>query len=262
MNNLKVFSFDDNEVRTLIIDNDPYFVGRDIAKVLGYSNLQKAVRDHVDLEDRGLNEMDTPSGTQKMTVINESGMYSLVLSSKLPSAKKFKHWVTSEVLPSLRSKGAYITQESAVNLMQNPRKLAEILNEFADTQDKLKSVQQENQSMKPKALFADTVSASKSTILVGDLAKMLRQKGIDIGQNRLFAWLRDKGYLISRMGSNKNVPTQRSIEAGLFEIKESVHTDGNGNNVISKTPKVTGKGQLYFIDKIIKENSLEVANVD
>lgn len=249
MKDLQIFSFNGLDVRTVLIDGEPYFVGKDIAEILGYAKSRNAIKNHVDDEDK----KDAPiqgdlGGTQTMTVINESGLYSLILSSKLPTAKKFKHWVTSEVLPAIRKHGAYMTDEKAFDVVNNKSGLADLLQQAAD-QLKQKDIQ--IAEMKPKALFADSVATSNSTILVGELAKILRGNGIEIGQNRLFDWLRKNGYLISKKGSSYNLPTQKSMNLGLFKIKETTINHSNGSVSISKTAKVTGKGQQYFINKFL-----------
>ena len=186
-----------------------------------------------------------------MTVINESGLYSLVLSSKLPTAKKFKRWITSEVLPSIRKNGMYATEE----LLNNPDLLIAVVTKLKEERELRQTLEEEKKINAPKIIFADAVSSSKTSILVGDLAKILKQNNVDFGQKRLFAWLRENGYLIKRKGSDWNMPTQRSMEQGLFEIKESTHLNGDGVNVTTKTTKVTGKGQQYFINKLLKEKS-------
>ena len=249
MQDVQLFTFENQKVRTLTIDDEPYFVAKDVATILGYnSNPAKAIRDHVDDEDKGVNETFTPGGKQKITIINESGLYSLILSSKLPNAKKFKRWVTSEVLPTIRKNGAYLTDQKAIDITTNKEGLASLLKQAADQLEQ-KDIQ--IKKMQPKALFADTVSASDDTILIGELAKIIKGKGIQIGQNRLFQWLRENGYLISRRGSDRNMPTQRSMELGLFQIKETVINHSDGKPSIKKTPKVTGIGQQYFIDKFM-----------
>lgn len=236
--NLQTFNFENQQVRTIEIENEPYFVGKDVATILGYSNPQKAVRDHVDEEDKTLNETFTVNGTQPV-LINESGLYSLILSSKLPNAKKFKHWVTREVLPTIRKHGAYLTDQKAYDITHNPNSLADLLLQAGE---QLKQKELIIQEMKPKALFADAVTASHTSILVGDLAKILKQNGVDIGAKRLFAWLRDRGYLIKRKGAEWNSPTQKSMDLGLFETKETVIQRPDGGVDVKKTPKVTGKG--------------------
>lgn len=254
MNNLQLFNFEGNEVRTLKINDEPYFVGNDVAKILGYSNYRKAVFEHVDDEDKLRTQIRYAGQNREVTVINESGLYSLILSSKMPNAKRFKRWVTSEVLPAIRKHGAYMTDEKAFDVVNNKDGLASLLQQAAD-QLRAKDIQIEK--MKPKALFADSVATSKTTILVGELAKILRGNGINIGANRLFEWLREHGYLIQRKGSDWNMPTQRAMNQGLFEIKETTINHSNGSISISKTPKVTGKGQQYFVNLFLKSMKTE-----
>lgn len=253
MNELKNFSFEGRQIRALTIEGEPYFVGKDVAEVLGYSNSRKAIADHVDSEDKGVTKCYTLGGTQQTTIINESGLYSLILSSKLPKAKEFKHWVTSEVLPTIRKHGAYMTDAKAAAIVTDKGSLADLLQQAAE-QLKRKDIQIEQ--MKPKALFADAVSTSDTPILVGELAKILHQNGVSMGQNRMFRWLRDNGYLISKKGTSYNMPTQRAMELGLFKIKENAITHSDGHVTITKTPKVTGKGQVYFVNKFVGEEGL------
>lgn len=244
MNEVQLFNFENHEVRSLLINSEPWFVGKDVAEALGYSKARNAIATHIDSEDK----KDAPiqgtlGGVQEMTVINESGLYSLVLSSKLPSAKKFKRWVTSEVLPALRKTGQYQVKElSGSELMAKA---------LIEAQNVLAAKDKQIEQMKPKALFADAVATSHTSILVGELAKILKQNGIEMGQKRLFAWLREKGYLIKRQGTDYNMPTQKSMDLGLFEIKEGSYVNGSGVNITTKTPKVTGKGQQYFINKFL-----------
>lgn len=250
MNELQIFkNVEFGEIRMVTINNEPYFVGKDVAEILGYMNPSKALLDHVDNDDKVNNESLSSLGQRGGWLINESGLYSLILSSKLPTAKKFKHWVTSEVLPSIRKYGAYMTDQKAYDITHNKDALADLLLQAGN---QLKEKDLVIQEMKPKALFADAVSSSKTSILVGDLAKLLKQNGVNIGANRLFEWLRENGYLIKRKGTDWNMPTQRSMEQGLFEIKEHTYLNGNGCNVTTRTPKVTGKGQVYFVNKLIE----------
>ena len=245
MNEVQLFNFENHEVRSLLLNNEPWFVGKDVAEILSYSNTRKALTDHVDTEDKmdGVTIRDSIGRNQKPVLINESGLYSLVLSSKLPSAKKFKRWVTSEVLPALRKTGQYQVKElSGSELMAKA---------LIEAQNVLAAKDKQIEEMKPKALFADAVATSHTSILVGELAKILKQNGIDMGQKRLFAWLREKGYLIKRQGTDYNMPTQKAMELGLFEIKEGSYVNGSGVNITTKTPKVTGKGQQYFINKFL-----------
>ena len=249
MNGLQNFNFNGAQVRALTIENEPYFVGKDVAEILGYKNSRKALKDHVDDEDKGVTKCNTLGGKQNLTVINESGLYSLIISSKLPSAKQFKRWVTSEVLPAIRRHGAYMTDQKAEAIVTDKNALADLLQQASD-QLKAKDIQIEE--MKPKALFADAVSASRQTVLIGELAKIMKGNGIEIGQNRLFAWMRKHGYLISRKGTDYNMPTQKAMNLGLFKIKETTITHSDGHISVNKTPKVTGKGQQYFVNKFLK----------
>ena len=242
MNELQLFNNPEfGAIRAIEVNGEPWFVGRDVAQALGYKEPTKAAREKVDPEDRGVSKIDTPSGEQEMTIINESGLYSLVLSSKLPGAKKFKRWVTSEVLPTIRKTGGY----------QLPKDYPSALRALADTTEKLLAVETENEANRPKVLFADAVSTAKTSILVGELAKLLKQNGVDIGQNRLFGWLRENGFLIRRNGTDFNMPTQKSMDLGLFEIKETVVSHADGHTSVNKTPKVTGKGQQYFVQRFL-----------
>lgn len=249
MNNLKLFNFNNNQVRTVLIKNEPYFVGKDVAQILGYQNGSRDINRHVDREDRQNYQNGTFESNRGLTVINESGLYSLILSSKLPQAKEFKRWVTSEVLPAIRQNGAYLTDQKAFEITHNPNSLADLLLQAGE---QLKQKDLQITEMKPKALFADAVAVSHSSILIGELAKIMKQNGIDIGQNRLFEWLRVNHYLISGNRSDKNMPTQKSLDLQLFKIKETVINHSDGHTTINKTPKVTGKGQQYFITKFLE----------
>ena len=248
MNNIQLFNSPEfGQIRTITENDGIYFVGKDVAEILGYANPRKALIDHVDLEDKGVTKCDTPGGVQDLTTINESGLYSLVLSSKLPSAKRFKRWVTSEVLPALRRQGGYML----ANANETPEQIMARALKIADEALKRKDALIEE--MKPKALFADAVGASDNTCLVGELAKMLRQNGVDIGANRLFKRLRNEGFL-GKYGSNYNVPTQRSMELGLFRIKEATIRHPDGHVTLRRTPKCTGKGQCYFMKRYASQS--------
>lgn len=244
MNELQLFNFENHEVRSLLINSEPWFIGKDVAETLGYTDTNQAIRKHVDDEDKLSRRFDGSGQGREMVIINESGLYCLVLSSKLPSAKKFKRWVTSEVLPALRKTGQYQVKElSGQELMAKA---------LIEAQSFLAAKDKQIQEMKPKVVFADAVATSHTSILVGELAKILKQNGIDMGQKRLFAWLREKGYLIKRQGTDYNMPTQKAMDLGLFEIKEGSYVNGSGVNITTKTPKVTGKGQQYFINKFLQ----------
>ena len=251
MNEIKAFnSLEFGQIRTTSIDGEPWFVGKDIAAALGYKNISDALIKHVDMEDKGVAKCDTLGGNQEMTVINESGMYSLVLSSRLDSAKKFKRWVTNDILPSIRKHGMYATDE----LINNPDLLIQVATQLKDERSKRQELELREQTNRPKVLFAESVGASKCSILIGDLAKLIKQNGYNIGQNRLFEWMRNNGYLISRRGESYNMPTQQSMNLGLFEIKESSVVNPDGSVRLTRTTKVTGKGQVYFINKFIERN--------
>lgn len=248
MNELQIFQHPElGNIRAVEIDGEPWLAGRDVADALGYMNASKALSDHVDAEDKLNNESLSSLGQRGGWLINESGLYSLVLSSKLPTARRFKRWVTSEVLPSLRRHGLYAADE----LLDNPDLMIRAMESLKAERAKTKALTEKVQADAPKVLFADSVSASKTSILVFDLAKILRQNGVQIGGNKLFDWMRENGYLIRRKGTDWNMPTQRSMELGLFEIKESTVSHADGHVTINKTPKVTGKGQQYFIAKFL-----------
>ncbi|WP_419544576.1 phage antirepressor [Negativibacillus massiliensis] len=254
MTDLQIFNSPEfGAIRTIEKDGEPWFVGKDVATALGYKEATKAAREKVDDEDKGVSKIDTPSGIQEMTIINESGLYSLVLSSKLPTAKKFKRWVTNEVIPSIRKHGAYMTPETLEKVLLSPDTLMQLAQNLKDEQEKRKELETKIEQDKPKVLFADAVATAQTSILIGELAKLLKQNGVDMGQNRLFEWMRQNGYLIRRQGSDYNMPTQRAMEQGLFEIKETTVVHADGHTHINKTPKVTGKGQAYFVTLFLKE---------
>ncbi|MCT3214498.1 phage repressor protein/antirepressor Ant [Lactiplantibacillus plantarum] len=256
MNELRNFDFEGKKVRTVMINNEPYFAGKDVATTLGYSEPSKAVRDHVNSEDKGRAKMDTPGGKQNIVLINESGIYDLIFDASRQGknqlvrmrAKRFRHWVTSEVLPSIRKHGAYMTDEKAYDVTHNPNGLADLL---VQAGEQLKQKNLVIKELQPKALFADAVATSSTEILIGDLAKIIRGNGVDIGQNRLFTWMRENGYLINRYGSSRNMPTQKAMDLGLFKVKETSITHSDGHVTVNKTTKVTGKGQQYFVNKFL-----------
>lgn len=251
MNELKVFNNPEfGSIRTTEVNGKPYFVGKDAAVILGYSNSRDALARHVDDEDKGVAKCDTLRGVQELTVINESGLYSLILSSKLPTAKKFKHWVTAEVLPTIHKTGGYVNSEDLFINTYLPNADEHIKQMFGATLKELRQLNEKVAADKPKVLFAEAVETAKTSILIGDLAKLIKQNGVDIGQKRLFEWLRNNGYLI-KGGSSKNMPTQRSMEMGLFEVKESTIVNPDGSVRVTKTTKVSGKGQKYFINKFL-----------
>jgi len=254
MQELVVFSNEQfGSVRTVEIDGEPWLVGKDVAVALGYSNPQKAIRDHVDDEDKTLNDSFTVNGTPAV-LINESGMLSLVLSSKLESAKAFKHWVTKEVLPSIRKTGGYIAgQESMSDSELMAKALLVAQKQIEERQKRIDSLTQKVELDAPKVLFADAVAASHTSILIGEFAKLLKQNGVDIGRDRLFAWLRENGWLIKdKRRSEFNSPTQKGMNLGLFDVKEGTVINPDGSVRITRTTKITGKGQEFFINLFLR----------
>lgn len=238
MNELQIFNnamFGD--VRIILQDNEPWFVAKDVCDCLEIKNTTDALK-RLDDDERARFNLGRQGETN---VINEYGLYNLVLSSRKPEAKEFKRWITHEVLPSLRKYGTYS--------MDIPRTLPDALKAYASEIEAHNQTKALLEEQKPKVIFADAVSASDTDILIGDLAKLLNQNGHNIGQNRLFERLRKEGYLISRKGNSYNTPTQKAMELGLFRIKETAITHADGRTTINKTPKVTGKGQLYFINR-------------
>lgn len=258
MTDLQIFKNPEfGEIRTIEKDGEPWFVGKDVAAALGYERPTKAILDHVDDEDKDeVPIQDSIGRSQNTPIINESGLYSLVLSSKLPGAKQFKRWITSEVIPSIRKHGAYMTPETLEKVLLSPDTLMQLAQNLKDEQEKRKALEAQIESQKPAVLFTGAVKTSKTSILIGELAKMLKQNGVNIGQNRLFEWLRQHGYLIKRNGTDYNMPTQRSMDMGLFEIKETTINNPDGSIKINKTSKVTGKGQVYFINLFLNKEEL------
>ena len=253
MNNLQIFSNSEfGEIRTEVKDGQPLFVAVDICRVLGLEQISRAM-DRLDEEDRGLVKVthpQSPSKTIDVNAVTESGLYELVLCSNKPEAKTFKRWITHDVIPTIRKTGGYVNNDEMFINTYLPFADAQTKLMFRSTLETVKALNCKIEADKPKVLFADAVSASHTSILVGDLAKILKQNGVEMGAMRLFSWLRDNGYLI-KFGGSKNMPTQRAMEQGLFEIKEGSYIDSNGNNITTKSSRVTGKGSLYFINKFL-----------
>lgn len=249
--NLQTWSYENSEIRTVEKDGEPWWVLSDVCKVLELSSPHK-VADRLEADERNqIPVIDSLGRSQNTTVINESGLYAVILRSDKPQAKPFRRWITSEVLPSIRKHGAYMTDQTLEQALTSPDFLIQLATQLKEEKEQRKQLEAKVEQDKPKVLFADSVSASKSSILVGELAKILKQNGVDTGQFRLFAWLRENGYLIKREGSDYNMPTQRSVEMGLFEVKQTIITHSDGHITTNKTPKVTGKGQVYFINKFM-----------
>jgi len=259
-NEIQVWNYEISEVRTVQVNGEPWFVLADVCKVLEISN-SRNISSRLEPDEKGVTLVDTLGGTQQMTIINESGLYTVILRSDKPQAKPFRKWVTSVVLPSIRKHGAYMTDQALEKALTNPDFLIQLATQLKTEQEQRRRLEttvaaqsKQMEQDKPKVLFADSVAASSSSILIGELAKLIKQNGVDMGQRRLFAWMRENGYLIKRCGSEYNLPTQRSMERGLMEIKETsvIHS---GYTTISKTPKVTGKGQVYFINLLVGQRT-------
>ena len=250
MNELTIFKNEQfGEIRTIVKNDEIWFVGKDVATALGYSNPSNAVVTHVDDDDKTtyLNQVSGSNYKSKTAIINESGLYSLVLSSKLPTAKKFKRWITSEVLPSIRKHGGYLTQAKIEEVLLNPDTIIKLATDLKEERAKRVEFEKQLEINKPKVLFAEAVATAKTSILIGELAKLIKQNGYDIGQKRLFQYLRENGYLIKQKGSVYNSHKQKSMDMGLFEIKERTINHSDHIEIV-KTTKVTGKGQIYFIN--------------
>lgn len=250
MNELQIFNSPEfGDIRTVEIDGKPYFVANDVARALGYVETAKAIRTHC----KGVSEMDIPSkgGIQCMKVIPEGDIYRLIVRSKLPSAEKFETWVFDEVIPSIRKNGGYIVGQETLSDEELMAKAILVAQRKIAERDKIIEKQRlKIEADKPKTIFADAVSTSHTSILIGDLAKLICQNGVQTGQKRLFQWMRENGYLM-KSGASYNMPMQRYIEQGLFEVKESSVQNPDGSVRVTRTTKVTGKGQLYFINKFL-----------
>ena len=249
MNELKVFeNAEFGQIRGVEINGESWLVGKDVAERLGYKDTSDALKKHVDEEDKLTRRFADSGQNREMYVINESGLYSLVLGSKLPNAKKFKRWVTSEVLPAIRKHGGYLTAEKVEEALLNPDVLIRLATELKDEREARRALESKVAEDAPKVLFAQAVEQAENSILVGDLAKLIKQNGTDIGQKRLFERLRADGYLGTR-GENYNMPTQRAMDMQLFRISERTINNPDGSIRLTRTVKVTGKGQVYFINR-------------
>ena len=253
MSNIQIFNYNSVEVRTIQNDGEPWFVLKDVCNVLHIGNSRDVVA-RLDQDEKGVGQIDTLGGEQEMTIINESGLYNVILRSDKPEAKPFRKWVTSEVLPTIRRHGMYATPDTVEKMLADPDTTIKLLETIKQERAARMALEAKAEADKPKVLFADAVSASHTSILVGDLAKLLRQNGVDIGQNRLFSFLREKGYLCSQ-GERYNLPTQRSMDRGWFRVKETTINQPNGSVRITRTVKVTGKGQQYFINLFLADAS-------
>lgn len=250
MNELQIFENPKfGEIRTITENGKTLFCGKDVAAALGYKRPADAITAHC--KGSVIRRLPTRGGDQDVKFIPQGDIYRLAAKSELPGADEFESWIFDEVLPSIHKHGAYMTPETLEAAILNPDTMIKLCTALKEEQEKRKALEAENETMKPKALFADSVAASKSSILVGELAKLLKQNGVHTGQNRLFETLREKGYLIRRQGNDYNMPTQKSMELGLFEIKETVINHSDGHTSVNKTPKITGKGQQYFVNMFL-----------
>lgn len=269
MNELQIFNYNGNEVRTIQKDGEPWWVLKDVCEIFGETNYRR-VSGRLDEDEKGVSQINTPGGLQSMTVINEAGLYTTLFAMQPEKArgvteeyvqqrqeqlKSFRKWVTSEVLPSIRKHGAYMTPQKIEEALLNPDTIIKLATNLKAEREKRMELERQAEKDKPLVTFANSVSVAKASILVGELAKLLKQNGIEMGQNRLFTWMRENGYLISRKGTDYNMPTQRSMEMELFEIKLTTISHGDGHTSLNKTPKVTGKGQIYFINLFLKASA-------
>ncbi len=248
---LQSFVFQDQSVRVINTDpSNPKWVASDVAQILGLGRTHDMVRT-LDEDEKGTDTIRTLGGEQEVTTITESGLYSSIMRSRKPEARQFKRWVTHEVLPSIRKRGGYLTPEAAKAALTDPDFIIRLATDLKEEQHKRRELEAQAEADRPKVLFADAVSTAKTDILVGDLAKILRGNGIDIGANRLFGWLRANGFLINRKGTDWNMPTQKAMDLGLFRVKETTVLHSDGHTSLSKTPKITGKGQQYFVERFL-----------
>lgn len=254
MNGIQIFNNEEfGEIRTAVVNNEPMFCLIDICKALELSN-SRIVADRLDEDER--RKLDLPRQGETWFV-TESGLYAVILRSDKPNAKKFRKWVTSEVLPSIRKNGGYIAGQEILSDEELLSKALVVAKKKIEEKNQLIAMQDSRiHEMRPKEIFADAVSASHTSILIGDLAKLICQNGYQIGQKRLFQWLRDNGYLMKN-GSSRNMPQQRYVEQGLFEVKESNIQNPDGSVRITRTTKVTGKGQIYFTNKFLEKKKGE-----
>ena len=247
MDGLQIFQNKEfGNVRAVVKDGEPWFIASDVCESLGLSNPTVSVN-RLDADERSKFNLGRQG---EVNTVNEYGLYNLVLGSRKPEAKAFKRWITHEVIPMIRKHGGYLTPDKVEEILTDPDSIIRLATQLKEERAKREAAEKVIEEQRPKALFADAVSASKTSILIGALAKLIRQNGVDVGQKRLFEWLRKKGYLI-KSGNDKNMPTQRSMERGLFEVKEGSYVDGDGVNRITRTTKVTGKGQLFFVNKFL-----------
>lgn len=251
MNQLQqIFNYQNQEVRTVIQDGQPWFVAKDVCDVLEIGNPSQALS-RLENDEKNTIILNEGIGNPNKTIVNEPGLYTLILGSRKPEAKQFKRWITHEVIPTIRKTGGYVANDDLFIQTYLPQADEQTKHFFKATLQTMKEQTKQIEAMKPKALFADAVETSESSVLVGELAKLLQQNNVQIGPNKLFEWLRENGYLIRKKGESYNLPTQRSMDMGLFEIKKRAVNNPDGSVRTTRTPKVTGKGQVYFINKFL-----------
>lgn len=246
MSNLQIFKNEDfGEVRVVELNKEPWFVATDICKALDIKNVTQAIN-RLDEDERSMFNIGRQGETN---IVNEYGLYNLILSSRKPEAKKFKRWITHEVIPSIRKHGAYMTPEKIEEVLMNPDTIIQLATALKEEQQRRLQAERQIEEQKPKVLFAEAWEVSEHSILVGEMAKLLARNGLEnMGQNRLFKWLRTNGYL-HKSGQQYNLPTQKSIELGIIEVKTRTIANPDGSVRVTKTPKVTVKGQIYFLEK-------------
>lgn len=255
MNDLQIFNYNGNDVRTVEHDGDTWWVLKDVCDILGLTTPARVSERLEEDEVSSTHITDSLGRVQATTIISESGLYNVILRSDKPEARDFKRWVTHYILPSIRKHGAYMTPAKIEEILADPDTIIKLATALKDERAAKEQLQIEAAKNAPKVIFADAVAVSDGALLVGELAKLLRGNGVELGQNRLYEKLRQDGYLIKRKGTDYNMPTQRSMELGLFKVKETAITHSDGHVGINKTVKVTGKGQSYFINLYLKELS-------
>ena len=253
MNEIQLFKNDRfGEVRVAEINGKPYFMGSDVAKALGYSNPQKAIIDHCKSGGITIREViDTMGRKQDAKYVDEGNIYRLIAKSQLPGAEEFESWVFDEVLPTVRKHGGYLTSQKIEEALLNPDTLIQLATSLKDERQKRLAAETKVQEQAPMVLFSKAVATSDKSVLIAELAKIISQNGVDMGQNRMFAWLRENGFLCSK-GEYYNQPTQKAMEMGLFELKKTSITKPDGTVLVTCTPKVTGRGQIYFVNKFLQ----------
>ena len=268
-NKIQIFQNQEfGELRTVVKGGEPWVVAKDVCDKFGETNYRRSIR-YLDEDEKGVSQMSTPGGNQSMAVVNESGLYSMLfamqpkkargvseeyITQRIEQLKRFKRWVTHDVIPSIRKHGMYATPETAEKILGDPDFLIKTLETLKEERKQRQEAEAKVEADKPKVLFADSVGSSRQSILIREMAKLLKQNGVDIGEKRLFSWLRANGYLIQKHGDDYNLPTQYSMERKLMIIRERTYTDDIHTRIM-RTPMITGKGQRYFINKFLKEDA-------